>query len=88
MGSPTRKSIPYCLSEESYTWIGVDRQGLVFFRVRTGPNVSQRILYRCRFLDTVPLACKTVFRCRFLAIVDIRTIHRDHAKHATQVVFE
>ena len=31
---------------------------------------------------------KTMFRCRFLAIVDVRTIYRDHAKHATQVVFE
>ena len=30
-------------SDQSYTWIGVDRQGLVFFRVRAGPNVSQRI---------------------------------------------
>ena len=35
-----------CLSDQSYTWIGVDRQGLVFFRVRAGPNLSQRILYR------------------------------------------
>ena len=35
-----------CLSDQSYTWIGVERQDLVFFWVRAGPNVSQRILYR------------------------------------------
>ena len=40
---------------------------------------------RCRFLDTVPLAIKTMFRCRFLAIVDVRTIYRYHAKNASPV---
>ena len=30
-------------------------------------------------------ACKTMFRCRFLAIVDVRLIDRDHAKHASPV---
>ena len=41
--------IVWSLSDQSYTWIGVDHQGLVklvFFRVRAGPNVSQHILYR------------------------------------------
>ena len=46
------------------TWIGVDRQGLVFFRARAGPNVSPYPVQvrcfsadrMCRFLETVPLA--------------------------------
>ena len=55
-----------------------------------GLEVSFSADRRCRFLDTVPLvpvlrnssACKTMFRCRFLAIVDVRTIYRYHAKIA------
>ena len=76
------------------TEIGVDRQGYGFFdldvsggRVQTYHN--KKILYRCRFLDTVPLAK----RCprRFLAILHVRTIYGDHAKIVAchdQVVFE
>ena len=45
------------------TWIHVDRQGLVFFRARAGPNVSPYPVQvpvrcfsadrRCRFLETI-----------------------------------
>ena len=40
--SPTCRvyHIVCCLSDQSYTWIGVDRQGLVFFR---GEGGSKRI---------------------------------------------
>ena len=52
----------------------------MFFRARAGPNVSQRVQVPVlRYSST----CKTMFRCQFLAIVDVRTIYRCHAKNAS-----
>ena len=60
----------------------VDRRRLPGLGVfsRAGPNVSQCILHRCWFLDTVPLAKRCL--CQFLPILDVRTIYRYHAKIA------
>ena len=83
-----------CLSDQSYTWINVDRQGLVFFggfgsscvdsnsRTRwSGSKLVSVFQGKLRYSS----ARKTMFRCRFLAIVDVRTIYRDHAKYASPV---
>ena len=49
-------------------------------------QISTRTISHEQFGGLIPTcARKTMFRCRFLAIVDVRTIYRDHAKHASPV---